>query len=280
MGGLLRQGCRVHRLGIGVPIDFTAAVGSARKLVLGICLLLGACRAAPLRVMTLNLAHGRGTAAHQSRLNKDEFEGNLEAVARMLRRERPDIVALQEADGSSSWSGRFDHVQRLAERAGYAHRFRGRHVDTPELSYGTALLSTQLLESPVSHRFAPSLPTPLKGFVVATVGDIDVVSVHLDFLREGVRRRQVEEMVAVLKDRERPLILLGDFNLEWGDTLRHLTDALDLHAYAPDATDLASLGDRRIDWILLSRRLELVRYAVVPDALSDHLAVVADVCAR
>ena len=230
--------------------------------------------------MTLNVAHGRGTALHQTGLQAAEFEANLEALARMLRRERPDVVALQEADGPSFWSGGFDHVGRLAALAGYPHRFRGRHVDAAELSYGTALLSTRPLENPVSHRFAPSLPTPLKGFVVATVGDVDVVSVHLDFLREAVRRRQGEEMVAVLKDRKRPLILLGDFNLEWDDTLRHLTDALDLHAYAPDATDLASLEDRRIDWIFLSRRLEFVRYAVVPDALSDHRAVVADVRVR
>jgi len=230
--------------------------------------------------MTLNVAHGRGTAVHQSRLRKDEFETNLEAVARMLRREQPDVVALQEADGPSSWSGGFDHVLRLAERAGYPYRFRGRHVDIPELSYGAALLATRPLENPVSHRFAPSLPTPLKGFVVATVGDVDVVSVHLDFLREGVRRRQVAEMVAALRARGRPLILLGDFNEEWGDTLRHLTDALELHAFAPGATDLATFQDRRLDWVFLSCELEFVRYVVVPDVLSDHRAVVADVRVR
>ncbi|MHC4732089.1 MAG: endonuclease/exonuclease/phosphatase family protein [Planctomycetota bacterium] len=255
-------------------------MGRARKLALAICLALAACRSAPLRVMTLNVAHGRGTAAHQTGLGKDELEVNLEAVARMLRRERPAVVALQEADGPSFWSGEFDHVRRLAARAGYPHRFRGRHVDAPRLSYGTALLAARPLENPVSHRFAPSLPTPLKGFVVATVGPVDVVSVHLDFLRAGVRRRQVAEMIEALRTRGRPLILLGDLNLEWGDTLRHLADALDLKAFAPDATDLATFQDRRLDWILISRELEFVRYAVVPDALSDHRAVVADVRVR
>jgi len=249
----------------------------ARTLALAVCLLLAACRSAPLRVMTLNVAHGRGTTAHQIGQRKHAFETNLDAIARMLRREQPDVVALQEADGPSSWSGGFDHVRRLAELAGYPHRFRGRHVDTPRLSYGTALLSTRPLGDPASHRFAPSLPTPLKGLVVATVGDVDVVSAHLDFLREEVRRRQVADLIESLGARNRPLVLLGDFNVEWGDTLRHLAESLDLHAYAPDSKGLATFEDRRIDWIFLSRGLEFVRYAVVPDVLSDHRAVVADV---
>lgn len=250
----------------------------ARTLALALCLVLAACRSVPaLRVMTLNVAHGRGTTAHQIGQRREAFETNLDAIARLLRRERPDVVALQEADGPSTWSGNFDHVQRLAELAGYPHRFRGRHVDTPGLSYGAALLSTRPLGDPQSHRFAPSLPTPLKGFVVATVGSVDVVSVHLDFLREDVRRRQIAEMVATLRARNRPLILLGDFNLEWGETLRRLTDALDLHAFRPEAADLATFEDRRLDWILLSRGLEFVRYTVVADALSDHRAVVADI---
>jgi endonuclease/exonuclease/phosphatase (EEP) superfamily protein YafD len=87
-------------------------------------------------------------------------------------------------------------------------------------------------------------------------------------------------MVAALRSRGRPLILLGDLNDQWGDTLRQLTTALDLHAYSPDSPDLATFRNRRLDWILISRELEFVRHAVVPDALSDHRAVVADVRIR
>jgi endonuclease/exonuclease/phosphatase family metal-dependent hydrolase len=250
------------------------------KLALAICLLLAACRSAPLRVMTLNVAHGRGTSVFQAGLRRHEIESNLESIARVLQRERADVVALQEADGPSSWSGGFDHVRWLAARAGYPHYFRGRHVETPEFSYGTALLAKQPLENAVSHRFAPSLPTPLKGFVVATVGSVDVVSVHLDFLREKARESQILEVVEALRGRGRPLLLLGDLNLEWGETLRHLADGLDLKAFSPEATDLATFRGRRFDWILVSRDLEVVRYRVVTDPLSDHLAVVADVRVR
>jgi endonuclease/exonuclease/phosphatase family metal-dependent hydrolase len=35
--------------------------------------------------------------------------------------------------------------------------------------------------------------------------------------------------------------------------------------------------DRRFDWIMISNELEFVSYKVLPDIISDHLAVVAEV---
>ena len=226
--------------------------------------------------MTLNLAHGRGTGQHQALLRADALRANLGRVADMLRAERPDVVAFQEADGPSSWSGRFDHVAEVARRAGYPHRFRGDHVSTDRLRYGTAIISRRPIDGAASHRFSPSFPTPLKGFVVGSVDGIDVVSVHLDFLRAGARRAQMRRMVEVLAGRGRPLVVLGDFNCEWNEALRGLASQLGLHTVRPAAATFPSQGPaRRLDWILASRELEFVSYRVVATPLSDHLAVVA-----
>jgi hypothetical protein len=81
-----------------------------------------------LRVMTLNLAHGRGLAQHQSLLRRSQFGANLVASGQIIAREAPDVVALQEADGPSVWSGHFDHVQSLANYSDYPHQFRGTHA--------------------------------------------------------------------------------------------------------------------------------------------------------
>src|SRR5262249_24095113 len=65
-----------------------------------------------LRVMTLNLAHGRGLAPLQSRvLPARFFTDNLDVIAALIRRERPDLVALQEAELGSKWAGDFNHVR-------------------------------------------------------------------------------------------------------------------------------------------------------------------------
>ena len=75
-----------------------------------------------LRLMSLNIAHARRKAQHQSLLKDTTIRRNLELIAGVLERERPDVVALQEADGPSFWSGGFDHVTALAEPGGFPAR--------------------------------------------------------------------------------------------------------------------------------------------------------------
>ncbi len=94
-----------------------------------------------LRVMTLNLAHGRADGVNQMLVSTNSIRDNLARVADFLTREAPDVVALQEADGPSFWSGRFDHVKTLAETARFGTFVRAENVKGFGLSYGTAVLS-------------------------------------------------------------------------------------------------------------------------------------------
>ena len=63
-----------------------------------------------LRIVTLNIAHGRNQAANQLLLGKQDIEKNLKTIAQVLRESGADVIALQEADGPSRWSGNFDHI--------------------------------------------------------------------------------------------------------------------------------------------------------------------------
>ena len=179
---------------------------------------------AALRVMTLNVAHGRGDRFHQSQLERADHEAILGEIAAVIDREAPDVVALQESDGPSSWSGGFDHVAWLVARSAWVcSGVRGAHVAHEvlgeRLEYGTAVLSRGPVRRACSEPFGLSW-VDTKGFVVATVAApgwgeeaaVDVVSVHLDFLSELVRRRQVRRLVAALERRRRPVVVMGDFN--------------------------------------------------------------------
>ena len=55
-----------------------------------------------LKVMTLNLAHGRKDRWHQMLLKRRQIEEHLDHIAEVICREKPDVIALQEADGPSS----------------------------------------------------------------------------------------------------------------------------------------------------------------------------------
>ena len=248
-----------------------------------------------LRLLTLNVAHARREARHQALLAPPALRQNLATIAGVLRRERPDVVALQEADGPSAWSGGFDHVSTLAKLAGFDHAFRGEHnpfsLGRFDLSSGTALLSRLALSEPRSRAFLDNW-RDTKGFVAATVApeglggtSVDVVSIHLDFLADRVRRRQVEQLVEAFRDRERPLVVMGDFNCEWSERRRSL-DLLrrELRLRPAEASAHATFPSWRpmvrLDWILVSEELGFVGYDTLPDRLSDHLGVVAEIALR
>lgn len=187
------------------------------------------------------------------------------------------------------WNRAVVHVSYLAEAAGFDWMVRGQHVGLPGFSYGTALVSSLPMGDPAVHTFEQPSPTPPKGFSVSSVElrdgtRVDVVSVHLDFSSQSQRYGQVTQMIGELGDRGRPLVVMGDFNTEWDaePTLRKLAGDLGLRAHRPESRELATFPafGSRLDWILVSDELEFVDYRVLPDPVSDHLGVVAELRLR
>ncbi len=241
-----------------------------------------------LRVMTLNMAHGRGDSLHQLLQGSATTLDNLGTIATLLRNTDPDVVALQEADGPSFWSGNFNHVDYLANQASFSHSIHGTHFDAVGLSYGTALLANLELQNGQAITFDSDLSPLPKGFVLSTIRwpgqpcvHIDLVSVHLDPASKSARGQQIRQLIEALRARKRPAIIMGDLNSEWhphDSVVRYLSQALSLSAYDPERTDLdtfPTLGER-LDWILVSQELAFHSYRVVPDVVSDHRGVIAE----
>ena len=253
---------------------------------------------ATLRVATLNLAHARGLTLNplgQIGLPRRTFEENLAAVAETLQGEAPDVVALQEADAASDWSGGFDHVGFLSHAAGYPHHHHGLHTDLDraglELRYGTALLARRELANARSVAFDREPMDSTKGYVVAEIEfagrTVVIVSVHLHSKFAAARQRQARALVEQLRRYDAALIVMGDFNTTWERTdgaLRLIARELDLLPYEPEndqRNTFPSLGPRRrIDWILISKRLRFRDCRRWPDKLSDHLGVSAELAWR
>ncbi|MEN8206160.1 MAG: endonuclease/exonuclease/phosphatase family protein [Pseudomonadota bacterium] len=249
--------------------------------------------AGTLKVLSLNIAHGRKDGMNQLFLDSSTIRKNLDEIAAVLNQTGADIVALQEADSPSRWSGNFDHIALLAEQADYAAVTHTPHASSWLFNYGTAILSHAAFTETLNYTFEPSPPTMNKGFTLAQIiwqpqGEsqapvlLDIVSVHLDFSRKQVRESQIREIKQALAGRDNPTIILGDFNSDWlADELvvRALASGMKLKGYRPSADDLDTYpsGNKRLDWILISKTLEFTSYEVLPDVLSDHKAVVADI---
>ncbi len=245
-------------------------------------------QASTLKVMTLNIAHGRSTGFHQLLQSRSTVVRNLDQIRKVLKRERPDLLGLQEADGPSFWSGNFNHVNYLADNQFFYQYVRGKHADGMNLSYGTALLSSLELEDPLAITFAPAVAAAPKGFVVATINwpgqgftEVDVVSVHLAALRKSLRKEQATELARTIAERGKPTIIMGDLNAGWNggtSALHLLVEALDLKTYLPHDDKLVTFPkfNERLDWILVSREFDFVSYKVLPDPVSDHRGVIAE----
>ena len=249
-------------------------------------------KATTIRVMTINLAHGRGTSFHQLLLGGNKIKENLDSIVGLISREQPHVVAIQEADGSSIWNGSFNHVEYLLNGSALDNSLQGFHVRGLGLEYGTAILSDFELTNINSYRLQRGVLTLPKGFVVSTIEwpykpdlKIDIVSVHLDFLSDKTRIKQARKMLEILKNRNRPMIIMGDFNTDWNANdivLKNLTKELNLKVYQPDNNELItfSYSKRRFDWILISDLFEFTSMEILADEVSDHRAVVAEIRLR
>ncbi|MDH3940766.1 MAG: endonuclease/exonuclease/phosphatase family protein [Xanthomonadales bacterium] len=246
-----------------------------------------------LRVVTLNMAHGRKDGRNQMLLKGETIRNNLVELAGLLDRADAHVIALQEADAESAWSGKFNHVDFLSENTIYSCNFHGIHASNRVYDFGTALLSKYEFQGAFAHSFVPSKPTTTKGFSLAALDwnpaaapaepvRVKFASVHLDFSRRSVRRSQIDEMVRVLAGIEGPLVIMGDFNTDWqteDSSLKYFAEQLDLTVFEPHAEGFATYGDKgvRLDWILISKQLKFSKYAVFPDVVSDHYAVAAEI---
>lgn len=241
-----------------------------------------------LTLVSLNIAHGRRTSLNQILVSRKKTQSNLQNIADFFIQVNADIVALQEADGPSHWSGNFHHVAFLAEHGGYPQYIHASHANIWIGHFGTAVISHLPIRAGYALTFPPSPPTTRKGYTLAEIEwqtkaktfIVDVVSVHLDFSRASVRKQQLQEIRTTLSKRKNPIIIMGDFNSEWiADQLVH-NDApgpVSVHTYFHNGKNLNTYKDKRLDWILVSNVFKLETYDVSQHTLSDHSAIVATI---
>ncbi|MBZ4418723.1 endonuclease/exonuclease/phosphatase family protein [Myxococcus sp. RHST-1-4] len=242
----------------------------------------------PLRVLTLNVAHGAPWRVPMPFLRTPwGLRRTLDGIAALLAREAADVVALQEVDRQCLFSGGVDQVAHVAKKAGYGHVLHGPHLRVPGLfAQGTALLSRLPLHAPEARSFEADRAVD-KGYVAASIHwqgmSIDMVSVHLDPFSPERRLRQVRRLAHALGQRPaRARVVMGDLNSREGTpdrTVERLCESAGLHAHAlgsGEPTYTVSWPRERLDWILASPELRFTRYARVDAFLSDHFPVMAE----
>ena len=250
-----------------------------------------------LRLLTFNIAHGRGLNPIQGLTSRQKLRNNLRKIARLIETLQPDIVALQEIDECSRWAGNFDHLEYLRLHAGFPHAVFGintRRHGLLNLCYGNALLSRHPIMATETIVFG-TRSVGEKGFLFAELDIagrlVPVVNLHLHFGSREHRIRQIGRLLAWLREKQRerhphwqlPPIICGDFNNPGskGDAtaalLSHLSDYADYTLHPVNGRTFPSpLPRRMLDFVLLPPACTRIHSEVVRVILSDHRPVLVD----
>lgn len=227
-------------------------------------------------------------------------------IARVIAREQPDIICLQEIDHGRSRSGGVQQIEEISRSLSADYSFHSVfEIDDGE--FGNAVLSHHRLVNlgraplPALGSRVPNLEPRgvLRVQVCLENTCVEVVNTHLSIL-ERERRLQVAELIGGdwlrpngnngdgTEDggNPRPFVFCGDFNASPRSyTCRRLEEHLDsVDSRLPQARKLKTWSSRialrRIDQVFVNQGVKVVGARVPRNRLtrvaSDHLPLVVD----
>jgi endonuclease/exonuclease/phosphatase family metal-dependent hydrolase len=250
-----------------------------------------------MRMVSFNILHAR--SPEDDRVDLDRFASAIASLD-------ADVMALQEVDRNQSRSAGTDLTALAAEAMGAPeHRFVAALSGNPgatwiaadgseqpdSAAYGIALLSRYPVRAWEVVRLAPvptRVPLWFKGSRrpelvrdeprVSVAAEIDspygmltAAAVHLTFV-QWWNGRQLTRLRDALADSVRPLVLMGDLNMELGRAAR----ITGMRSLVSAATFPASSPRLQLDHVLLDGDLPEARGRAVRMPLSDHRALVVD----
>lgn len=265
-----------------------------------------------LKMMTYNMAHGRGESSNpvgQFFLSADDIKSNLDKIAAIIVEEKIDIVAFQEIDQNAAWSGGFDHLKYLAEKTGHQYFVFGLNNwgnSLCPLEYGNAFLSKYPITYSQNFPFENWFSFGGKGFLYAEVeveGDmLPLVTTHLDYKFSHNRLQQIEKVIGTLENirKERFIpqqkkfhpFIMGDFNIsldQEADAVSYLLNSYDFFTFEnlvpkdevtyPKVL-LGLWGPYTLDYIFVPLSWNILSYQVPSYEYSDHYPVIVELQKR
>lgn len=250
-----------------------------------------------LRIVTYNIAHGRGLQPIQGLTSRRRIRSTLLRMAKLLQKLDADVVALQEIDENSLWAGSFDQLEFLREFAGFPHAVYGinnRRSGLLKLNYGNAILSKHPIVDWENIAFG-NKRLGEKGFLFTEIDvhgrRVPFLNMHLHYRSRNHRFRQVEQVMTYL-NRKQPLrkgqwatppIVCGDFNnpSHTEDATASLFRYFSQHGHYSlhprrARTFPSPLPQRTLDFVFLPPCFIEVYCLVVRSMLSDHRPVMVE----
>jgi endonuclease/exonuclease/phosphatase family metal-dependent hydrolase len=229
-----------------------------------------------LRVMTYNIHVGVGM----------DKKLDLQRIADVINRERPDLVGLQEVDRGVKRTEGKDEIAELAALTRMEYAFAP-NLDYQGGKYGVAILSRFPIKNVVHRMFENKREAERRGMLLVEV-ELDrkpliFVTTHLDYQFEDGRLFETEQLLKYLADVKGPLIVVADLNdVPSGSAYQLMRTVFDDAWIATRGNDdgfsyPADKPAKRIDHIFYRKGARAKKAWVVESLASDHIPVVAEI---
>jgi endonuclease/exonuclease/phosphatase family metal-dependent hydrolase len=229
----------------------------------------------PVRVVTFNIHNGFNT---DGRLD-------LEAIARVIEAQKPDVVGLQEIARGWAIDSSVDTLTWLSQRLQMPYIFG----PTADAVWGNAILSKYPIKEWGNEKLPPADLLLKRGFLWARIdvggGDeLFLIAAHYYHVEKGTEIRQQQSPVIAQFWNQRPrTIFLGDLNAEPDSKeIQMLRDAGFKDSLAVFGKENAKTWPshdlkQRLDYFWVSLDLKVSDLAIPQSTASDHLGIAVTV---
>lgn len=211
---------------------------------------------------------------------------SLEQLADFIKKENPDIVALQEVD-VNTYRDRAKHqngknfISELAYRTGMLSLY-GKTIPYMGGYYGIGILSKYpyISSERVLLPFFPEKSKEQRAMLISEIElpdgkSLNFVCTHLDYPSTEIRQKQVEFINRTLLKSDKPVIICGDFNAK--PDSKEIAEGMQnwLQVSTSDYTVPAKKAKSKIDYIFCypTDNWEVVEASTPVIQLSDHLPI-------
>jgi len=228
--------------------------------------------------MTFNIHGGRPA----------EGPVDLNAVAAVIHRLKPDLVALQEVHCFLPPPYAFQNQPHQLRRLLGMELYFGRALRLGPVAYGNAIVSRAPVERVRTRALATTRQwkgleprASMEARVLLNEQQVRFLNTHLGLTPEQ-RCLQVRQITQLVRSEPGPVIVAGDLNAtEDSVELQLLTEAGLSDCAAGGPPTFPAISPRcRIDYLLVSRHFAVERCFTEETEVSDHRPLIADLVLR
>ena len=233
-----------------------------------------------LRIMSYNIHHANPPSKSK------EGTIDIDAIAKVIGQQSPDIVALQEVDVNTKRSGNMNQAVVLAQKLKMNFYF-AKAIDHDGGDYGVAILSRFPITDPATYKLPKNMEPKAEQRVLA-IGTLEVkkgvyirfASTHLDAQKNDDNRiLQVREINKLVSNEKLPIVIAGDLNAIPGSQTVNIFDSVFTRTCKDCGFTIPVINpNKTIDHIAFKtgNNFSVTSNKVIPETYaSDHLPIIS-----